>query len=946
MTDRWERLTDLYHAAVALSADERAALLTEECADDPALMADVERLVAAHDRARGSDETPGGAAGSEATRSPTTDGRLGPYRILKEIGRSQKGPVYLAERDDGRFEQRVAITVLEGETDANAALERLRSVHQILSSRDHPMLARLIDGGTAENGAAYGVMEYVEGEPIDQYADSRRLSITERLQLFIQVCNAVGHAHRRRVVHGSLTPTSIFVTAGGVPKLLDYGMVAHNDTPAADVYALGVVLDTLMGGGSSNGERRRLREDLDAIVVRALRKEANRRYDSVEHLADDIRRHLDSPAARVRPEAARPQRSAKPRRALSPIFAWSLAAAAVLLLGVQVAALRPSREALAPVAPTPDAPAPRPRITVADFADHVDDALLASAVSDAFRVGLTESPFVQVVSTRQSRVKAIVTVSVDTVNGRYAFTAQLSNPKGETLAGLTETATDSTDVLTALGRLAERVRRQMGEGLATLSLTPRLDEVMTASLTALRSYANAGRVINGGDRAGGIRLLKAAVAIDTGFASAHRLLALTYRDMGDRARYAESVDHAIANQTRLPFFERYHFVGSHALTVLGDYATAIDAYRRLLERYPDDVRGLANLALAHAARREYAVQDSLLMRAIAVDSSVPSLYASLALAKVNRGNYDDARKVLDRIERRFPGLRSTQVTTIALAASAQDWEAAEREARRRVTPAPDDTADALDGLETLAGIAMTQGRLKEAEQSFRRILTLGTKGGGGSARRYLSAARRIAYLELRYHHSPSVAVTTMDAALARVPLDRMDESDRPYDEIARLFADAGQPRRARDLMSQAARTRVGRQRGIDPNRRWTLGAIAMAEGQPWQGEIEILQAAEAHTCPICALPDLARAYEVAGKPDSAIATYERYLQTPWQSRVETDEAGLGFALRRLGELYQQQNDRARAAAQYSMLLKLWKNADAELDPLLADVRRRLEQTSR
>ena len=946
MTDRWERLTDLYHAAVALSADERAALLTEECADDPALMADVERLVAAHDRARGSDEAPSLVTGAQTAGAPATDGRLGPYRILKEIGRGQNGPAYLAERDDGRFEQRVAITVLEGEADANAALERLRSVHQILGSRDHPMLARLVDVGTAESGRAYGVMEYVEGEPIDQYADSRRLSIAERLQLVVQVCNAVGHAHRRRVVHGSLTPTSILVTAGGVPKLLDYGMVAHNDAPAADIYALGVVLDTLMGGGSSNGERRRLREDLDAIVVRALRKDADRRYDSVEHLADDIRRHLDSPAARVRPEAARPQRSATARRALSPVFAWSLAGAAVLLLGVQVAALRPSREALAPVAPTPDAPAPRPRIVVTDFADHVDDALLTSAVSDAFRVGLTESPFVQVVSTRQTRVKAIVAVSVDTVNGRYTFIAQLTSPKGETLAGLTETATDSADVLTALGRLAERVRRQMGEGLATLSGTPRLDEVTTASLPALRSYANAVRVINGGDRAGGIRLLKAAVTVDTGFASAHRLLALTYRDMGDRARYAESLDHAIANQARLPFFERYHFVGNHALTVLGDYATAIDAYRRLLERYPNDVRGLSNLALAHAARREYAVQDSLLVRAIAMDSSVPSLYASLALARVNRGNYDDARKVLDGIERRFPGLRSTQVTTIALAASAQDWGAAEREARRRVTPAPDDTVDALDGLETLAGIAMTQGRLNEAEQSFRRIIALGTKGGGGSARRYLSAARRIAYLELRYHHSPSGAVATMDAALARVPLDRMDESDRPYDEIARLFADAGQSRRARDLLAQAARTRVGRQRGIDPNRRWTLGAIAMAEGQPWQGEIEILQAAEAHTCPICALPDLARAYEVAGKPDSAIATYERYLQTPWQSRVDTDEKDLGFALRRLGELYQQQNDRARAAARYSALLKLWKNADAELDPLLADVRRRLEQTSR
>jgi tetratricopeptide (TPR) repeat protein len=945
MTDRWERLTDLYHAAVALPADERAVLLAEECANDPALQADVERLVAAHDRARGTDE-PTAAASPAPTRSEDgasiIDGRLGPYHVLKEIGRGPSGGVYLAERVDGRFDRRVAITLMELEPDGSRAVERLRSVHQTLSSREHTNIARLIEAAIADDGRPYAVMEYIEGEPIDVYADGR-LSVAERLQLFLQICSTVSYAHRRRIVHGHLSAANIIVTGGGVPKLLGFGIVARDDTPASDIRALGGVLDTLLGGGSSNGERRRLREDLEAIVVRAVRTSGDRRYDSVEQLADDIRRHLDAPPARVRPDVARPPRAARSTR--SPIFAWSLAAAAVALLGVQVAALRPRRLSPAPVAAA-EAPAPRPRVAVVDFADHVGDPQLANALDDAFRVGLTQSPFIQVLSARQSRAKAIVAASVDTVSGRYVFTAQLTGPKGDSIATLRETATDSADAMTALSRLAERVRQQLGEGLSTISGTPRLDEVTTASLPAQRSYSRAVAAIDAGDRAGAIRLLKTAVAIDTGFASAHRLMAITYRDMGDRNRSAESLDHAIANQARLPFFDRYHLVGSHALTAVGDYATAIDSYRRLLERYPDDVRALANLGLAHAARREYAEQDSLLVRAIAVDSSVPSLYSALALSRLNRGNYDDARKLLDRIERKFPGLRSTQLATIALAASAQDWETAEREARRRVTPSPDDTVNALDGLETLAGIVMTQGRLTEAEQSFRRILALGTRGGGGSARRYLSAARRIAYLELRYHHSPVAARATMDAALARVPLDRMEESERPYDEIARLYADAGQPARARTLMTQAARTRVGRQRGLDPNRRWTLGTIAMAEGQPWQGEIEILQAAEAHTCPICALPDLARAYEVAGKPDSAIATYERYLQSPWQSRVETDEADLGFAMKRLGELYQQQNDRAKAAAQYSALLKLWRGADAELEPLLPDVRRPTDQANR
>jgi eukaryotic-like serine/threonine-protein kinase len=163
--------------------------------------------------------------------------------------------------------------------------------------------------------------------------------------------------------------------------------------------------------------------------------------------------------------------------------------------------------------------------------------------------------------------------------------------------------------------------------------------------------------------------------------------------------------------------------------------------------------------------------------------------------------------------------------------------------------------------------------------------------------------------------------------------------------VARLFADAGQPARALALLAESARTRTGRLRTDGANRRWTVGAIAVAEGRVWEGEIEIHTAAENHPCPICALPHLARAYEVAGKPDSAIATYERYLRTPWQRRFETDATELGFAMERLGALYQQQRDNAKAAALYTSLLQLWRRADPELEPLLTDVRRRLEQTT-
>jgi tetratricopeptide (TPR) repeat protein len=947
--DRWERLTDLYHAAVALTADERASLFAEECPDDPTLRSDVERMIAAHDRANPGAEPPATATAAAATRAGLAAGdRLGAYRVVKEIGHGPSGVTYLAERDDGRFEQRGAVKVIDSaliarETDAESLLGRVRSVHHTLGSRDHPNIARLIDAALTDGGQPYLVTDYVEGEAIDAYADARRLSIPERLQVFVLACNAVSYVHRRRVVHGGLKPANILVTAGGVPKLVDVALDVRADTPAVDIHALGVLLDLLLTGGASNGAPRRLRGALDAILRRALETRADRTYETVERLADDVRRYLDTSARRGPFDRARVRAAESPRRRQSrAAVTWAVAAVAVAALGIQVSGLVPERAAAIAPAPPVEKPATRDRLLVADFTDRVGDPELAAVLSDAFRVGLTESRAVEI-TTRQRAATAIVTGSIDSASGRYTIMTRITWPGRQQQAAPVREVADAGDVMLALGRLAERLREQLGESSTSIEAAPRLEAVGTASLPAQRSYANAVRALDAGDRAGGVKLLKAAIALDTGFAAAHRLMAVTYGELGDRARSAEALDHAIANQARLPFYERNYTIANHAMTVLHNYATAVDAYNRILERNPGDVRALSGLASAHAARREYAVQESLFTRAIAADSGVPSLYTGLALSQVNQGKYDQARRVLDKLDRRFPGTRGSQLAAVALSASKQDWDSAERGARANLTGAADDTTGALDGLETVASIAMSQGRLAEAQQGFRRVLALGTRTG--PSRRVVGAALRVAYLELRYHHAPAAAVATMNAALARAPFAKMEEVSRPYDAVARLFADAGQPRRAKQILDQAAATAVGRQRGTDAARHWALGAIAMAEGRVWEGELEINQAADNLECPICALPDLARSYEVAGKPDSAIATYERYLTTPWQRRYETDDVELGFAMKRLGELYQQQNDRVKAAAQYKALLQLWRGADAELEPLLADVRRRLEQTN-
>ena len=858
--DRWERLSDLYHAAAALAVEERTAFLREECADDPALQADVERLVAAHERVSPPIEPP-------APGDP--------------------------------------------------------------SLSDDDIAAAAAESGDEDT-------EDLVGEPIDTYANEHRLAIGERLQLFLQACNAVSFAHQRKIVHGDIKAETVIVTSDGIARLTGFA----NDTqasPAEDIAALGALLDSLLTGDATDRTRQQLPGDLESVIRIALRREPNKRYDSVDELTDAIRRQLKRSSRQSRRDAAK----GEPRsRRMSATVAWTLAAGAVALLGVSLTSLRARQaEVLAPVAPVAEHVATRDRVVVGEFINRTGDQSLGAALSDAFRTGLTESPSIIVSATRQRSTKTAVMTSIDTTAGGYTLAARVSSLEtGAQITTLTETALDTNEVVRALGRLATRLREQLGESQANIASTPALDEVTTASLPALRQFAAAAGAIDRGDRAAGVRMLKSAVTLDTGYAAAHRLMANAYNELGDRARSADAMDHAIANQERLPFYERYHTVGAYAGTVAENYATAIDAYNRILERYPNDFRALTNLAAIHAARREYAVQDSVLVRAVSVDPNVATVYTNLAMARLNNGKYDDARRVLDDVERRFPGLRATQVGGIALAATKRDWDGAEREARERAAVASDST-DAVDGLEMLAGIVMTQGRLSEAEQNLRRVLARVK-----TPRRYVAAALRLAYLELRYRHAPNTAVATVNAALTKYPLDRMEDGDRPYDEVARFYADAGRPVRARDLVAQAARTRGGRQRGDGANRRWTLGAIAMAEEQPWQGEIEIRVAADGSVCPICVLPDLARAYEVAGKPDSAIATYERYINSPWQRRFETDATELGFAMKQLGELYQRQNDRARSAAQYKALLQLWRGADSELEPLISDVRRRLDET--
>ena len=226
--ERWKKLEEVFESAVQRPPGERAQFLDLACAGDEALRSQVETLLLSYEQAGSFMESPAlGSALSETLVDQTTSViglRLGSYKIVRELGRGGMGSVYLAVRADDEFHKQVAIKLIKRGMDTDFIIRRFRNERQILASLDDPNIARLVDGGTTEDGLPYFVMEYVEGLPIYQYCDQHRLTVVERLRLFRKVCSAVHYAHQRRVIHRDLKPSNILVTVEGVPKLLDFGI--------------------------------------------------------------------------------------------------------------------------------------------------------------------------------------------------------------------------------------------------------------------------------------------------------------------------------------------------------------------------------------------------------------------------------------------------------------------------------------------------------------------------------------------------------------------------------------------------------------------------------------------------------------------------------------------------------------------------------------------------
>lgn len=383
--DRFRQLQQIFHEALTHPAGpDRDRFLAGQCDGDSEMLAMAAELIHAD------------SASAAPALAPTPDlPAFGVFQADRVLGRGGMGVVYLAHRTDGQFEQRAAVKVIQASHMSTPAYESFLRERRILAKLHHPGIAQLLDGGFCADGTPYLVMEYVEGERLDDYCRSHKLEIRSRLALFRDVCAAVSFAHRSLIVHRDLKPSNIFVTPQGDPKLLDFGtakLVTGDDTSAtqvmitpryaspeqlrgefagvlSDVYSLGIILAELLTGRWPFGNpesrietmrravedvppssltatltvehadtcglsQRQLRAtlsgDLGAVVMKALERDPERRYHSVDELANDLGRYLDGKPVMARPHTITYRTQKFLRRHWLASTAAALSAAAIM----------------------------------------------------------------------------------------------------------------------------------------------------------------------------------------------------------------------------------------------------------------------------------------------------------------------------------------------------------------------------------------------------------------------------------------------------------------------------------------------------------------------------------------------------------------------------------------------------------------------------------------
>jgi len=614
------------------------------------------------------------------------------------------------------------------------------------------------------------------------------------------------------------------------------------------------------------------------------------------------------------------------------------------------------------------------RILIAEFMSPSGDSALAGALTEAFRVDFEQSPVVTLVPplfvrdalgrmgrdpttvldpatarelAEREGIKALVSGEVNRVGRDFVLTARLlSAADGAVLASHRESA-DSTGLIGAVDELSKTLRKQIGESLRSLRANEPLEQVSTPSLEALRRYSQAVRAVDierDHDRA--VNLLEEAIRLDPAFAMAHRKLGVVLMNQGGPSERAEeALRNAYEHRDRLTDRERYVTLGSYYRSVEHDNDRAEAAYRTLLDLHPNETAALNNLAVIYGDRRDHERAEELYRRALAVDSLGAIYHTNLINELVAQGKLTAADSIFALYQRRFPPHSQERMTAAALAIVRGDYAAADMALRAVADDRSMPGAARGGALMNLAQLELLHGRLDAAFDNLGRAAALLPAEAGMDTVYELELGR--AFVDALVIGDLSTAEARVERLLERRPLEDRPASERPYGNLASLFALIGQPDRARAYYDELYAS-------LDPEVRQRTNAelearraeIAIAEGRAGDAISGMRSILDEGPCPLCALPLLGRAYEQIALPDSAIAVYTRYVETPWLWRIGYDATELPRILATLGALHEDRGDRELAARYYAAFVDLWRDAEPPLQLRVREAQRALERLSR
>jgi tRNA A-37 threonylcarbamoyl transferase component Bud32/tetratricopeptide (TPR) repeat protein len=608
-------------------------------------------------------------------------------------------------------------------------------------------------------------------------------------------------------------------------------------------------------------------------------------------------------------------------------------------------------------------------IVMTDFSATNGDTSLARVVSFAVRTGLAGSPVLAILDQsgvatalermkrpRNSRVdlalardlaaregvKVIVDGEVTLLGSGYILVARLVTAEsGRELAVVRETGEGPKGLIDAADQVARKLRDKVGESLRSVQRAPSLARVTTGSLDALRKYSEASRANSVEiDWPKAARLAREAVTIDPQFAEGWRLYSVVLNNLGaPRSQVDSAMTSAYQFREKLPERERNLIAASYFGTGPGrDRVKAIAAY--------EAIGNLNNLGLLLRSRREFAKAESLYREQVRLAPTSLLGHGNLLYELLSQGKLESADSVSLEELRRFPNATAPRQRALLQLYFHGDIDGLQRglDSARKVPNRSDPTfAPRVSGT-----LALLRGRVGE----WRRYRALALAADSAVGRRPVLATQAATVLGVvmsTIGKAPG-ELTALDDGLRRSPLRSLTDADRTDLWVAQQYAWAGHPDRARAVLAQY-RSEVkdtALRREQEPLVHTTLGAIALAERKPQEAITEFRRGdlapdGPANGCTICLPLYLSRAFDASGMADSAIVQFESYLRTPYSGRFgETlDASVVPGTHERLGQLYEAKGDAAKAAEHYRAFIELWKNADPELQPRVAEARRRL-----